>query len=308
MKKLSRALLLVLVAAILWATALAATVKTTGNVWLRKGPGLGYSKITSVQSGTKLEYMGKTSTDDRGVKWYYVKYKGRKCWVSSRYSKLSGKSSSSSSDSSSATRKPSATNTPAPEELPETETIPNLDVNFINSENGAVEATPIPMDGTEATPTPEVPSFEAQPAPIELSPWYLMNLEETATALKLGKFQQDDTSDFKNTYSNEVLLIGGDTKTEHFHIVGEGYSVYGASVGMSMEDAVTALTAAGLARTDNILGASFQHYAEANAPVNVNGFDSFINLIADASGKVTEISWSIYTGDWTTAGSEQTEG
>ena len=85
MKKFSRALLLVLVAAILWATALAATVKTTGNVWLRKGPGLGYSKITSVQSGTKLEYMGKTSTDDRGVVWYKIRWNGRDAWVSSRY-------------------------------------------------------------------------------------------------------------------------------------------------------------------------------------------------------------------------------
>ncbi|MBR1561383.1 MAG: SH3 domain-containing protein, partial [Clostridia bacterium] len=100
MKKFMSALLTLLVVASLMATALAATVRTTGNVWLRKGPGLSYSKITSVGSGTKLEYQGKTSTDDRGVKWYYVKYKGKKCWVSSRYSKLSGSSSSSSSSSS----------------------------------------------------------------------------------------------------------------------------------------------------------------------------------------------------------------
>ena len=60
------------------------TVWTTGNLNLRKGPGLDYSSIRSIGSGVKLEY-DKTSTDDRGVKWYRVDYKGRTGWVSSKY-------------------------------------------------------------------------------------------------------------------------------------------------------------------------------------------------------------------------------
>lgn len=78
------------------------TVWTTGNLNLRKGPGLDYSSIRSIGSGVKLEY-DKTSTDDRGVKWYRVDYKGRTGWVSSKYAstkKPSGSSSSGSSGSS----------------------------------------------------------------------------------------------------------------------------------------------------------------------------------------------------------------
>ncbi len=60
-----------------------------GSVWLRTGPGLGYSKITSVDEGTNLTYRGSSSTDSRGVRWYNVTYNGQSAWISSRYSKLS---------------------------------------------------------------------------------------------------------------------------------------------------------------------------------------------------------------------------
>lgn len=304
MKKFMSALLMVLVVVCLWASALAATVTTTGNVWLRSGPGKGYRKITSMKSGRKLEYLGKTSTDSRGVKWYYVKFKGNKGWVSSRYSKLSGSSSSSSSSKSSSSSSSSSNSTPKPTATPvpevaETPTAPPVidDDELILSGSEAV-------DSEDAEDTATSGADQAAQA-VELSTWYLANLEEAATALRLGLYQHDESGDFVNTYSNEVLLIGGDTTVEHFHILGEGYSVYGASVGMDMDAAIQTLTDAGLARTDNILGASFQHYAEANAPVNINGFDSFINLIADASGKVSEISWSVYTGDWTNTEAQQ---
>lgn len=64
------------------------TVRTTGSVWLRTGPGLGYSKITSVSSGTTLTYQNSSSVDSRGVRWYKVSYNGSSAWVSSRYAKL----------------------------------------------------------------------------------------------------------------------------------------------------------------------------------------------------------------------------
>lgn len=76
------------------------TVWTTGNVNLRKGPGLDYSTIRSISSGTRLEY-DKTDKDDRGVRWYRVTYKSRTGWVSSVYAsekKPSGSASSSSTD------------------------------------------------------------------------------------------------------------------------------------------------------------------------------------------------------------------
>lgn len=63
-------------------------VITTGTVWQRKGPGLGYAKIRSIPDGTTVTYLDKSSTDSRGVKWYKISYKGKSGWVSSKYAKV----------------------------------------------------------------------------------------------------------------------------------------------------------------------------------------------------------------------------
>ena len=63
----------------------ATKVYTNADVNLRKGPGLDYKIYTSVKEGTSLTYLNKTKKDDRGVKWYKVKYKKKKLWVSSRF-------------------------------------------------------------------------------------------------------------------------------------------------------------------------------------------------------------------------------
>lgn len=95
-----RKLLAALLIAVLCLSVLSAlaesSVKTTGDVNLRKGPGLGYKSIRTIGEGTKLQY-DKTKKDDRGVKWYRVTYKGRTGWVSSKYAKETSSSSSSSS-------------------------------------------------------------------------------------------------------------------------------------------------------------------------------------------------------------------
>lgn len=65
-----------------------AAVVTTGSVNLRNGPGLSCTIYTSVKKGVTLTYLGETSTDNRGVKWYKVSYKGRDLWISSVYSKI----------------------------------------------------------------------------------------------------------------------------------------------------------------------------------------------------------------------------
>ena len=63
-------------------------VKTTGNVNIRKGPGLDYAIMGTLPPDVYLSYLGSTKKDDRGVKWYKVNYNGNVGWVSSRYSKL----------------------------------------------------------------------------------------------------------------------------------------------------------------------------------------------------------------------------
>lgn len=56
-----------------------------GKSNVRTGPGLGYKSIGVLHRGEDAKYLGKTATDDRGVVWYKIRFKGRDAWVSSRY-------------------------------------------------------------------------------------------------------------------------------------------------------------------------------------------------------------------------------
>lgn len=77
-------------------------VRTTGNVNMRKGPGLEYASMRTIKEGTKLQYDW-SDKDDRGVVWYHITYKGRGGWVSSKYAKK-GDSSGSGASSASANK------------------------------------------------------------------------------------------------------------------------------------------------------------------------------------------------------------
>lgn len=64
-----------------------------GDVNVRSTPSLNGSDLTTMKNGQKADYLGQTSTDDRGVIWYKVSFNGYTGWVSSRYSKLVNDSS-----------------------------------------------------------------------------------------------------------------------------------------------------------------------------------------------------------------------
>ena len=66
----------------------ATRVKATGNVNVRKGPGLKYGVLGSAKAGQTAKFMGETRKDDRGVVWYKVGGNGKTGWVSSKYAKL----------------------------------------------------------------------------------------------------------------------------------------------------------------------------------------------------------------------------
>ena len=102
MKRIEKLMAALLVVAFclstLAALAESGTVWATGNVNMRRGPGLDYSSIRTISTGTRMEYED-VDWDERGVKWYMINYKGRYGWVSSKYastSKPSGGSGSSS--------------------------------------------------------------------------------------------------------------------------------------------------------------------------------------------------------------------
>ena len=58
-----------------------------GKSHVRTGPGLGYKAIGILHRGEDARYLGKTSTDDRGVVWYKIRWNGSEAWVSSMYTR-----------------------------------------------------------------------------------------------------------------------------------------------------------------------------------------------------------------------------
>ena len=59
-----------------------------GSVNIRRTPNLTGADLGTMPSGATATYLGQTSTDSRGVDWYYVNYDGTVGWVSSRYARL----------------------------------------------------------------------------------------------------------------------------------------------------------------------------------------------------------------------------
>lgn len=88
MKRITKCIVAMLLAAALLMGAAQAVVRTNANVNLRKGPGLDCEIVGDVKPDKELKFLGQVSTDDRGVDWYLVEHKGSQCWISSRYSEL----------------------------------------------------------------------------------------------------------------------------------------------------------------------------------------------------------------------------
>ena len=65
------------------------TVKVVGgDVTIRAKANKTSTKLGYIAEGKVATYLGKTSTDSRGVQWYYISYNGTKGWISSMYSRL----------------------------------------------------------------------------------------------------------------------------------------------------------------------------------------------------------------------------
>ena len=59
-----------------------------GDVTIRSKADKTSTKLGYISEGKVATYLGKTSTDSRGVQWYYISYNGTKGWISSMYSRL----------------------------------------------------------------------------------------------------------------------------------------------------------------------------------------------------------------------------
>lgn len=69
-------------------------VGDTGKSNVHTGPGLSYKVIGVLRVNDSAKFLEQTSTDDRGVVWYKISWKGENAWVSSKYTRLTGKKSS----------------------------------------------------------------------------------------------------------------------------------------------------------------------------------------------------------------------
>ena len=265
-----------------------AEVKTTGDVWLRTGPGLDYESVAILKTGKTYEYLGESSVDERGVTWYRITVGDKTGWVSSRYSELIGEAAGAGEAADEAAE-------PAPTEAPASQSA--LDAGILFNQDDT-EPTPEPTPEPAAEPAPE----EA-PAPangptraVELSGYYLNNLVETANEIGLISYRQVE-SEAPYQYYDDSVIIAGNQQVENIVVYGGGYEIYGVSVGMNINAARACLNAAGLDYVESVNGVTYEHRAtEASLFTDAKGHDSCINVWVDETGTVTEIDWSTYTG------------
>jgi len=269
-----------------------AEVKTTGDVWLRTGPGLDYESVAILKTGKTYEYLGESSVDERGVTWYRITVGDKTGWVSSRYSELIGEAAGAGEAADEAAE-------PAPTEAPASQSA--LDAGILFSQD---DTEPTPEPALEPTPEPAAePAPEEAPAPangptraVELSGYYLNNLVETANEIGLISYRQVE-SEAPYQYYDDSVIIAGNQQVENIVVYGGGYEIYGVSVGMNINAARACLNAAGLDYVEAMNGVTYEHRAtDASLFTDARGHDSCINVWVDESGTVTEVDWSSYTG------------
>ena len=280
-----------------------AEVRTTGDVWLRTGPGLDYDAVSILSSGKSFEYLGESSVDERGVAWYRISAGGKEGWVSSRYTELIGEPAKSEDEAEAAEAVE-----PAPTEAPASQNALFAGLLFggdASEEESEKKAEAEIEDEPKAEAPAEEPTGNAEAAPtsanapartVELSTYYLNNLVEAANEIGLISYRQVE-SETPYQYYDKALILAGNQQVENIVVYGPGYEVYGVSVGMDINAARACLNAAGLDYVESVNGVTYEHRAtEASLFTDPQGHDSCINVWVSDSGAVTEIDWSTYTG------------
>ncbi len=282
-----------------------AEVRTTGDVWLRKGPGLDYDAVSILSSGKSFEYLGESSVDERGVAWYRISDGEKEGWVSSRYTELIGESAKAED----AAETPEA-DEPAPTEAPASQSALFAGLLFggdasegesAEKAEAEIEAepeadAPVEEPAGEADATPAPAPANAPARPVEMSAYYLNNLVEAANEIGLISYRQVE-SEAPYQYYDKALILAGNQQVENIVVYGPGYEVYGVSVGMDINAARACLNAAGLDYVESVNGVTYEHRATgASLFTDPKGHDSCINVWVNDNGAVTEIDWSSYTG------------
>jgi len=282
-----------------------AEVRTTGDVWLRTGPGLDYDAVSILSSGKSFEYLGETSVDGRGVAWYRISAGGKEGWVSSRYTEMIGESAEAEDEAEAAeAAEPAPTEAPASQsalfagllfggDASKEETDEKVEAEGTDE---PVAEAPVEEPAEKAAETPAPASANVPARTVELSTYYLHNLVEAANEIGLISYRQVE-SEAPYQYYDKALILAGNQQVENIVVYGPGYEVYGVSVGMDINAARACLNAAGLDYVESVNGVTYEHRATgASLFTDPKGHDSCINVWVSDNGTVTEIDWSTYTG------------
>ena len=282
-----------------------AEVRTTGNVWLRTGPGLDYDAVSILSSGKSFEYLGESSVDERGVAWYRIIAGEKEGWVSSRYTELIGESAKAEDEAEAAEAvEPAPTEAPASQNAlfagllfgSDTSKEENDEKAEAQSADEPVTDAPAEEPAEEAAETPAPVSVNTPARTVELSTYYLHNLVEAANEIGLISYRQVE-SEAPYQYYDKALILAGNQQVENIVVYGPGYEIYGVSVGMDINAARACLNAAGLDYVESVNGVTYEHRATGvSLFTDPKGHDSCINVWVNDGGTVTEIDWSTYTG------------
>jgi len=194
-----------------------AEVRTTGDVWLRTGPGLDYDAVSILSSGKSFEYLGESSVDERGVAWYRIIAGEKEGWVSSRYTELIGESAKAVDEAEAAEAvEPAPTDAPASQNALFAGLLFGSDASKEETDEKAeVEGTDEPVTDApaeepaeEAAETPAPVSANAPARTVELSTYYLRNLVEAANEIGLISYRQVE-SEVPYQYYDKALILAG---------------------------------------------------------------------------------------------------
>ena len=129
---------------------------------------------------------------------------------------------------------------------------------------------------------------------IDLTAYYWKDLASSAAALGLDTFRRVE-SEAPLQYSGKGVTLSGNDLVEDICVVAPGYSVLGVSVGMTMLEARSLLTAAGLdviTASDSSISAGFP--ANNTFLGAIDNFGGGVN-VEGGGGRVFRINMTTYT-------------
>lgn len=129
----------------------------------------------------------------------------------------------------------------------------------------------------------------------ELSDYYWKDLAASAAALGLTDYRREEHSEVPNRYSGGGVTLAGYDIVEDITVTQPGCALLGVSVGMDLDEARSALSAAGLTVAVEGGGYFSAEFPGANAMLQaIDNFGGCVN-VESAGGKVISVNMTSYT-------------